>query len=329
MEKQMGWALVGTGSIVRKFLAGLRVAKGVSSVCVVSRSQEKADLFAQEYGLRCGYGQLIQALEDPLVDIVYIGTPHSTHREIALQAIRAKKAVLCEKPVTIAAWEMEEIAEAAKENHTFFMEAMWPRFMPAISRARGWINEGQIGEVKLVQANFGFVVPWLPQSRLLNPMLGGGALLDAGVYPLSIAAMVFAGQKVQSVKSILTMGTTQVDEQVMGVVSFGEGRLASINAAIRTNMQSDAWIYGTLGRIHMKDFVFGREATLRVDGKFETTYAPDTKGNGYNYEAEEVMRCLQNGHVESAIMPISESIEIMKIMDAIRFEAKFKYPFES
>jgi predicted dehydrogenase len=193
---------------------------------------------------------------------------------------------------------------------------------------RGWIAEGQIGDVKLVQANFGFVVPWMPEGRLLNPMLGGGALLDAGVYPISMASMAFGGAKPEAVKGFLTMGETRVDEQFMGVVSFGGERMASVSAAIRTSMQSDAWIYGAQGRIHMKDFVFGREATLRVDGKFETTYAPDTRGNGYNYEAEEVMRCVREGRTESAVMPVAESVQIMKIMDEVRQQAGFQYPFE-
>ncbi|NLI22185.1 MAG: Gfo/Idh/MocA family oxidoreductase [Clostridiales bacterium] len=328
MERKIGWALVGTGSIARKFCVGLRAAEGVGPVCAVSRTAGNAEAFAREYGLDRGYGSLAAALDDPAVDVVYVGTPHSTHREIALAAIAAGKAVLCEKPVAIAAWEMEEMAAAARAKGTFFMEAMWTRFMPAIKRAAGWIAEGQIGRVKLVQANFGFVTPWLPEARLLNPLLGGGALLDAGIYPISMAFMAFAGREAEAVHGMLTIGETRVDEQFMGLISFGGDRMASVNAAIRTSMQSDAWIYGDQGRIRMRDFVFGHEASLQVDGRFDVTYAPDVRGNGYTYEAEEVMRCVREGRTESAVMPMAETIRILRVMDEIRRQAGFAYPFE-
>lgn len=329
MNKQkLGWALIGTGSIVRKFWTGLREAEGVGEVCVVSRTQARADAFAAEHGLARGYATLEQALADPAVDVVYIGTPHSTHREYALQALAAKKAVLCEKPVCIAAWEMEEIAAAARANGTFFMEAMWTRFMPAVTKVREWIAQGQIGQVKLAQANFGFVVPWVPEGRLLNAALGGGALLDAGVYSISMASMAFGGRRAEAVQGLLTLGETGVDEQFMGVIGYGGERMASVSAAIRTRMQSDAWIYGDQGQIHLPDFVFGRKAALRVDGKFETISEPEVRGNGYAYEAEEVMRCVREGRMESDVMPISETLDIMRTMDAIREQAGFRYPFE-
>ncbi|MEA5015485.1 MAG: Gfo/Idh/MocA family oxidoreductase [Candidatus Limiplasma sp.] len=326
--KKMGWALVGTGIIVKKFLAGLRTAQGVGEICVVSRSLERARAFAAENGLDHGYDDIRQALENPNVDVVYIGTPHTQHRECALAALKAKKGVLCEKPVSVSAWEMEEMQKAALENGAFFMEAMWTRFMPAVCKVREWIQQGQIGEVKMVQANFGFQTPWNPEWRLLNPWVGGGALLDAGIYPISMSAMAFAGHKVQEVKACMSIGQTGVDEAFMGVLSFGEGRMASVNAAIRTNMQSDAWIYGETGRIHMPDFVFGRSAILQSDGRFVQPYTPEVRGNGYAYEAEEVMNCIREGKLESGVMPMDESLALMRVMDEVRGQCGLRYPFE-
>lgn len=326
--EKLGWALVGTGNIVKKFLKGLRTADGVGSICVVSRSAGRAEAFAREQGLSAGYGSLEEALAAPGVDIVYIGTPHSTHSQYAICALKAHKAVLCEKPVCIRAGEMEDIISTSRKYNAFFMEAMWPRFMPAMRKVRDWIAEEQIGRVRLVQASFGFRAPLVPQNRLFNPELGGGALLDAGIYPLALASMAFSGREVQSVQSMLAMGETRVDEQFMGILSYGEGCLASISAAIRTKMQSDAWIYGEDGYIHMPDFVFGRAASLTVDGKFTQTCTPDIKGNGYAYEAEEVMRCVREGKTESEIMPMQESLRLMRVMDSVRDQAGFRYPFE-
>lgn len=324
----MNWGLIGTGNIVKKFMIGLRAAQGAKLAAVVSRSQEKADAFAREYGIDKGYGSVDEMLADPEIQIVYIGTPHSTHQEYALKAFAAGKAVLCEKPVTINAAELKEMIDAARSNHVFFMEAMWTRFLPAVKKVREWLANGLIGEVKMMEANFGFVVPWNPEGRLLNINLGGGALLDAGTYPISFASMVFGGKKPEKIGSVAYFGETHVDEEFMGVISYGGQQMASVSAALRTGMISDAWIYGSSGKIHVPDFVFGRSAELISDGKYTEHFEPEFVSNGYNYEAEEVMNCIRNGMLESSVMPLDESLQIMETLDAIRGQWGFQYPFE-
>lgn len=325
----MNWGLIGTGNIVKKFIIGLRAAQGAKLGAVASRSQEKADAFASEYGIDKGYGSIDEMLADPEIQIVYIGTPHSTHKEYALKAFAAGKAVLCEKPVTINAAELKEMIDAARSNHVFFMEAMWTRFLPAIKKVREWLSNGLIGEVKMMEANFGFVVPWNPEGRLLNINLGGGALLDAGTYPISFASMVFDGKKPEKIGSVAYFGETHVDEEFTGVISYGGQQMASVSAALRTGMISDAWIYGSSGKIQVPDFVFGRSAELISDGKYIEHFEPEFISNGYNYEAEEVMNCIRNGMLESSIMPLNESLQIMETLDAIRKQWGFQYPFEN
>lgn len=325
----MNWGLIGTGNIVKKFIVGLRAVQGANLAAVASRSQERADDFAKEFGIEKGYGNIDEMLADPQIQIVYIGTPHSTHMEYALKAFAAGKAVLCEKPVTINAAELKEMIDAARSNHVFFMEAMWTRFLPAVKKVREWLENGSIGEVKMMEANFGFVVPWNPEGRLLNINLGGGALLDAGTYPISFASMVFGGKKPEKIGSVAYFGKTHVDEEFMGVISYGDQQMASVSAALRTSMISDAWIYGSSGKIQVPDFVFGRSAELISDGKYIEHFEPEFISNGYNYEAEEVMNCIRNGMLESSVMPLDESLQIMETLDAIREQWGFKYPFEN
>jgi predicted dehydrogenase len=267
-------------------------------------------------------------LEDPAVDVVYIGTPHVTHRELAVKAFRAKKAVLCEKPVSINRAELAEMIAEAGANRVFFMEAMWTRFVPPLRKVREWLASGIIGEIKMVQANFCFAAAFNPAGRLFNIELGGGALLDAGVYPVSLASMAFGGEKPGTIASLMHRGETGVDEEVSALLSYGGPRKALVSAAISTAAVNDGWIYGTRGWIHLPDFVFSHSAELGLPGRRTYHYEPDFVSNGYNYEVEEVMRCIRAGKPESETMSLSESLVIMETMDRIRAQNGFAYPGE-
>jgi predicted dehydrogenase len=328
MRDTINWALVGTGGITNRFLAGLRDAEGACLYAAVSRSQEKADRFAARCGIEKAYGDYEAMLNDPAVDVVYIGTPHVTHKELAIKAFKAKKAVLCEKPVSINAEELSEMMACARENRVFFMEAMWTRFVPPLCKVRQWLASGIIGELRMVQANFCFAAAFNPSGRLFNIELGGGALLDAGVYPVSLASMVFGGEKPETVASMMYRGETNADETVSALLSYGGPRIAALSAAISTAAVNDAWIYGTQGRIHLPDFVFSHSANLIQSGRYTYHYEPDFVSNGYNYEAEEVMRDIRAGKLESETMSLSESLVIMQTMDRIRAQNGFRYPGE-
>ncbi|GHU25587.1 dehydrogenase [Spirochaetia bacterium] len=323
----MNWALVGTGGITNNFLTGLRAVADANIVAVVSRAEESARQFSVTHNIEKSYTDYDQMLEDPAIDIIYLGTPHTTHKDYAIRAFSAKKAVLCEKPAAINAHDLEEMIATARKNHVFFMEAMWTRFVPPLCKVREWLRYGLIGEIKMVEANFGFSVPWKPAERWLNPALGGGALLDAGVYPISLASMIFGGKKPEKIVSILNIGKTGVDEEVSAVLSYN-GRIANISTALCTKMVNDAYIYGTNGYIHLPDFVFSHHASLFTDGKYHYNYEPEFISNGYNYEAEEVISCIRAGKIESDIMPLDESLAIAHTLDTIRFQNNFKYPGE-
>jgi predicted dehydrogenase len=328
MKDRINWAVAGTGGISNRFVMGLRDAKGARLYAAASRSREKAEAFAARYGFEKAYGDYREMLEDPGVDAVYIGTPHVAHREMAVAAFRAKKAVLCEKPVSINAAELSGMIGEARANKVFFMEAMWTRFVPPLRKVREWLDSGIIGEVKMVQANFCFSAPLNPQGRLYNIELGGGALLDAGVYPVSLASFVFGGKKPELLRSLMYLGETGVDEEVSALLSYGGPRTASLSAAISTAAVNDGWIYGTQGHIRLPDFVFSHSADLQVYGRYTYHWEPEFVSNGYNYEAEEVMDCLRAGKLESETMGLSESLTIMETMDQIRAQGGLRYPGE-
>ena len=325
----INWALAGTGGISNKFITGLKATEG-RAAAAVSRNMETARNFAANNGIEKAFDDYDRMLEDTAIDVVYIGTPHTTHKDLAIRALKAKKAVLCEKPCAINAGELKEMIQTARENNVFFMEAMWPRFTPPFEKVREWLSNDFIGEVLMVEANFGYNAPFDPHHRLFDPALGGGALLDAGIYPLSLISMAFGGKKPEAITSRVYLGQTGVDEQAAVLLSYGESRMAYAGTSMRTSMTTDAWIYGTKGKIYIPNFVWARSAELLADGKQRLEFTPaNFIANGYNYEAEEVMHCLKAGKTESAVMPWDESILLMETIDTIRAQWNFRYPSES
>jgi len=321
------WGIMGTGWIAEKFAADLKQVKQAELTAIGSRTSESAQKFAAEHDIPQVYGSYQELVDDPDVDVIYVATPHPFHKENVLISLRAGKAVLCEKPFTVHSTELVELIQYARENKLFLMEAMWTRFLPPIQKVRQWLKEGQIGEVQLLKADFGFRTEWDPNNRLLNPKLGGGALLDAGIYPISFASMVM-GYKPDKINSTAHIGSTGVDEQFSVLLSYPNGKTASLNGAVRLNLNNEAYIYGTEGSIHIPNFLMAKTASLFRDNQVIETYTDDRKTDGYAFEAEEVSRCIQEGVTESPIMPLDESLGIMNIMDEIRKQWGLRYPFE-
>ncbi|MCL2479804.1 MAG: hypothetical protein FWF22_09895, partial [Treponema sp.] len=214
------------------------------------------------------------------------------------------------------------------ENNCFFMEAMWNRFTPPLCKVREWLSQSLIGEVRIVQASFGFNSPFNPAGRIYNPELGGGSLLDAGIYPLSLISMVFGGVKPQSIASQLYIGQTGVDEEAFVTLSYGGPHIAFSASAINTQMVNDAWIYGTSGKIHIPSFTWAHSANLILDNRYSYHYEPEYISNGYGYEAAELMNCIGEGKTESPVMPWSESLALMDTMDKVRKQWNYRYPCE-
>ena len=327
MEKTIRWGILGPGNIAHRFAIGLSALPDAELTAVGSRSVEKAAEFTRDFNIPNKHGNYVDLANDPDVDVVYVATPHPFHREHSILCLKAGKAVLCEKPLAINAQEVDEIIRCAHETKKFLMEAMWTRFLPVMEKVREWLAEGAIGEVRMLTADFGFRSGWDPEGRLLNPKLAGGALLDVGVYTVAMASMVF-GQQPSRIASMAHIGETGVDEQSAMLLGYDTGQLAILSCAVRTNTPQEARIIGTEGAIHIPDFWHATSANLNVSGKDTMQIEIPFDGNGYNYEAAEVMRCLRAGKLESDIMPLDESLSIMETVDKIRSQCGLRYPME-
>lgn len=321
------WGILGTGSIAAKFATGLAALEDAALVAVGSRSQAGADAFADRFAVPRRHASYAALLADPEVDAVYIATPHSLHYENMLACIEAGKAVLCEKPFTLNAAQARAAVAQARHRGVFLMEAMWTRFLPLFVELRRLLAEQAIGELRLLQADFGFRTGFNPQGRLFDPALGGGALLDVGVYTVSLAHMLF-GAPVH-VTGLAELGATGVDEQSAYVLGYDGGQLAVLSSAIRTNTPQEALVAGTEGSIRIHSpWWRGERMTIRRTGADEQVIERPYTGNGYNYEAAEVGRCVRAGMTESPIMPPDETIAVMETLDRLREQWGLRYPGE-
>jgi len=321
------WGVMGCGNIAGQFATSLQTVSGAILYAVASRSAEKAFNFGEKHKALKTYDSYEMLVKDPEVDAIYIATPHNLHLENAMMCLNYKKAILCEKPLTVNANEAKRLIEEAKKQETFLMEAFWTRFLPSTLKLNQLIEEGIIGNCKLVQADFGYNMPFDPSHRSYNPELAGGALLDVGIYPINFAQMIFQ-QDPQEIRSVIIPSSTGVDEQSAYIFKYPSGSLAVMNAAVNVETQHNAWIYGSEGYIHMPDFFHATKIHVqRKDGVTDTISVP-FESTGYGYEAIEVMNCINSGKTESRIMTLSESLKIMQLMDTIRDQWELKYPGE-
>jgi predicted dehydrogenase len=326
MVDTLRWGILGTGSIAHKFGTGLSAAPGAELIAVGSRTQGAADQFAAKFNVPHRHASYEALANDPDVDAIYVATPHPFHAENSILCLEAGKAVLCEKPFTINVKQADSVIALARQKHLFLMEAMWTRYLPAIVRLRELIASGTIGELRMLTADFGFRTEFNPQGRLFNPALGGGGLLDVGVYPVSLAFMLFGAPA--RITSTVHLGDTGVDEQAAWLFGYDGGEIAVMSSAIRTNTPHEAVISGTKGIIRVPDWWHADKLIVQPSGKPAETMNVPFEGNGYNYEALEVARCLHAGKLESDIMPLDETRAIMAAMDTIRAEWGLKYPGE-
>lgn len=328
MSDKFKWGIIGTGNIAKQFARGLKSVPDAELIAVGSRSQQSADKFGDEFDVPHRHSSYEALASDPDVQAVYIGTPHTSHKANTVLCLNAGKAVICEKPFAVNLSEAEEMVSLAKEKKLFLMEAMWTRFLPIFVKIRQLLDEGVIGEARMVQADFGFRMGYNPEHRLLNPELAGGALLDVGIYPVSLASWVFGGPP-DTILSMANIGQTGVDEQNVILFGYEGGKQAMLSSAVRLTTPVRAVIMGTEGRIEVnQQFFFTDRFTLHRNGEQPREYIIPNIGNGYNYEATELMNCVRAGKLESETMPLSESLELMKTMDAIRAQWGLKYPME-
>ena len=329
MSGTIRWGILGTGSIAHKFADGLRAVPDAELAAVGSRAQATADVFGDEFEVPRRHASYQSLAEDPEVDAIYVSTPHPMHCENTLLCLNADKAVLCEKPFALNAREAENMVRCARDRGLFLMEAMWTRFIPAIAQVRQWLAEDAIGEVRMMMADFGFRAQYNPEGRLLNRKLGGGALLDIGVYVTSLASMVF-GKQPSRVTALADIGETGVDEQTTIAFRYDSGAMASLICTVRIDTPRAVSILGTRGSIRIPTpFYDAYVATLNMDGEEPVTAEPTRAENGFKYEIEEVGRCLREGKLESKTLPLDETLAILRTLDDVRSEIGLKYPGES
>ena len=313
--KTIQWGIIGLGSIAERFAATVQKMDYVQLKAVASRSKQHALEFGRKYEVeeRFCYGTYEELMQDESIDAIYIAVPHPFHKENAIRCLNHGKAVLCEKPVTMNKDEIEEVIQAAKQNKVFFMEAMKSRFMPVNKEIRKIVNEGVIGQPTFMRAELGFKAEFDPKGRLFNQELGGGAVLDIGIYPISYCAYLL-GTKPKSIQSSLQYGVTNVDENGVIQLSYENGALAQIYCTIRANTRKDASLLGTEGSIYIPTFSNAQSATIITPQK-EWTIKEPFEISGFEYEIREVNRCLQEGMLESPMMTWQDSIEVMDIVD--------------
>jgi predicted dehydrogenase len=324
------WGILGTGRIANEFAQGLSVLPDAELVAVGSRARQTADAFGDKHHVPHRHASYEALAGDPDVDVIYISTPHPLHADNSIMCLRGGKAVLCEKPFTINAAEAQAVVDEARRRKLFLMEGMWTRFIPLMGRVRQLLAEGVIGEVRMLTADFAFRTGLNPQGRLFALPLGGGALLDVGIYVVSFASMVMGAGVPPHITSMAHLGETGIDEQSAYMLGYDGGRLAMLYAAVRTNSPHEGVIMGTDGmiRIH-RELFHPTRMTLSLPGKPDEMIEVPFVGNGFNYEAAEVMRCLRAGKTESDVMPLDETIAIMRTMDQIRAPWGLKYPGEA
>ncbi|MEO7717846.1 MAG: Gfo/Idh/MocA family oxidoreductase [Capsulimonas sp.] len=321
------WGIIGLGSIANQFATGLQSVPDAELTAVASRTQDKADAFGEKHGAAKRYGSYQELAADPDVDAVYIATPHPMHAEDSILCLESGKAVLTEKPFTVNAAQARATIEAARANNVFLMEAMWTRFFPVMAKVRELIAAEAIGDLRIVQADFGFRAGVNPESRLFNAALGGGALLDVGSYCLSLASMLLGAP--EQITGVAEIGETGIDEQNGILLRCAEGRIALLSSAVRTNTPQEATLIGTAGRIHIPSpWWKPSKLVLTRDGQETETLDLPYTGNGYNYQAVEVAECVRAGKTESSVMPQDESLRIMETMDALRSQWGLTYPME-
>ena len=327
MSRRIRWGILGTGKIARQFAAALRRLPGAELLAAGSRSAESAGRFADEFEIPRRYKDYVELVRDPDVEVIYIATPHSCHAENSRLALNAGKAVLCEKPFTINAAQAREVIQLARERKLFLMEAMWTRCFPLMTKLRELLLAGVIGDVRLLNADFGFRAEYQDALRLFRPEFGGGALLDVGVYPVSLASMLFGPPT--RIVSTANLGPSGVDEEAAMILTHGRGEMAVLHTAIRLDTAQEAIIIGTRGRIRIHSPWWRPTGmTLSLHGQSDERFDFPLEGNGYEYEAQEVMDCLRSSQLESPLMPLDESLSIMGTLDTLRAQWGLKYPME-
>jgi predicted dehydrogenase len=331
VKPALRWGIFGAGIIAHKLVDAVRLSPESEVLAIASKCIDKARLFSEKYQIdACSDYQDLASRAD--IDVVYIATTHNYHFENALLALNNGKHVLVEKPFTVNAEEARHLVDVAREKQLFLMEAIWVRFLPSIRLLRDYLVNGVIGEIRYVNLSFGGVAGADFVNRLMDPNLAGGVTLDTGIYPITLVNFLL-GERPQRVNSLSCMSSTGVDELAAYQFQFPSNCIASIGTSISLAMKKEARIYGTKGYIEFPNFQQGQSFTICIhDGTNEIrsteTITERNSSNGFVYQVAEAAECIRNGRLESESIPLAETVATMELMDSMRAQWGFKYPFE-
>ncbi|KAG8433998.1 hypothetical protein GDO86_012380 [Hymenochirus boettgeri] len=326
------WGICSAGKICNDFLVALETlpAKDHQAVAVAARDLEKAKEFAHIHKIPKAYGSYEELAKDPNIDIIYVGTLHTVHRDVVLMFLQNRKNVLCEKPLAMNSIEVRELTSAARKYNVFFMEAFWSRCFPVYEQIRTCLSQKAIGDVKVVRAEFGFKQHHVP--RAVQKELGGGSLLDIGCYCIQFALMVFNGENPESVTAKGFLYETGVDETVTIILQYPGKRQAILTCTIMANLPNQAVICGSAGMIQVPSCMWCPTSVI-INGKETKFPLPHsakpmnfTNSTGLSYEAEHVRQCLLKGFKESPIMSLEDSELLSSIMDEVRKQLGVRFP---
>ncbi|MBQ9562909.1 MAG: Gfo/Idh/MocA family oxidoreductase [Lachnospiraceae bacterium] len=323
----INWGIVGCGRIAATFAQALSGVEDACLLAAAARDLGRAEAFAERWNVKRAYGSYEELAADPDVDVVYIAVPHGLHMAASILCMNAGKHVLCEKPMALNAAQAEEMFAAAKRNHVFLMEAFWTKFLPVTEKIRSWIREGLLGEILTIDAKFCYEDPGRAKERLFNPAMGGGALLDVGIYPIAFVNHILGELPEKMVSAAHVAGG--VDEYNSMLLTYPCGTIANLSSAIVLDMEERAVIVGTKARIDLNRYWRAQEVELtdhagHVLERFEAPH----RVNGYEYEAEEVCRCIREGRTQSDRHTWQHTLDALRIMDELRAQWGLVYPGE-
>lgn len=323
MDKHINWGIIGLGNIAHLFAEDLKRSERSILHGVASRDIDKAESFGSKFNSAKYYGSYEELADDPDIDVIYIATPHTFHFEHTMMCVKKGKAVLCEKPFGINASQVNSMVEEAKARQVFLMEGMWTRFIPATEKILELLENGAIGDLSFIRADFGFKAPFDTESRLYNKALGGGSLLDIGIYPVYLSLLTLGLPT--DIKAMARMTETDVDSYTSMLFSYENGAKAVLESTIEAETPTEAYLHGSIGSIKVHSrFHHTEKITISRNGEEEILDIA-YEGNGYIHEIEEVNNCLLQKKTESPKLSLQTSLDLIAILDDVKKEIGLSY----
>lgn len=324
MTSKIKWGIIGLGSIANKFASDLLLSENAILYGVASRNIDKAKEFGQRYNSIKYFGSYEELAKVPEIDVIYVATPHTFHFENTMMCLKNGKAVLCEKPLGVNSYEVKTMIKEAPSRKIFLMEALWTRFIPATEKLIELLRDKTIGDIIFIRADFGFKAELNLEGRLFNKKLGGGALLDIGIYPIYLSLLTLGLPT--NMKVLARKTQTEVDSYSSMLFDYKNSAKAILESTFEADTPIEAYIYGTKGTIKMHSrFHHTEKISLFQNGELKEVFDMKYKGNGYFYEIEEVNKCIINNRIESVKLPHSVSLNLINLLDMIMVEIGLSY----